>query len=54
MIEIFKYLKGISPPTMNEIFGQLPKTVYCELETMAYKGQQQLWQLPAKIKKVAP
>ena len=50
---IFKYLKGISPPIMNEIFSQSPKTVYCELETMAHKGPQ-LWQLPAKIKKVAP
>ena len=54
MIEIFKCLKGISPPIMNEIFtlrnipytirnprdlgSQLPKTVYCGLETIEYKG----------------
>ena len=70
MIEIFKCLKGISPPIMNEIFrlsnipytirnprdldSQLPKTVYFGLHTIAYK-EPQLWQqLPAKIKKVAP
>ena len=49
MIEIFKYLKGMSPPIMNEIFRlrnipytirnprdldcRLPKTMYCGLET---------------------
>ena len=54
MIEIFECLKGISPPIMNEIFrlrnipytirnprdldSRLPKTVYCGLETIAYKG----------------
>ena len=59
MIEIFKFLKGISLPIMNEIFrlrnipytirnprdldSQLPKTVFCGLETTAYKGPQ-LWQ----------
>ena len=58
MIEIFKCLKGISPPIMNEIFSlrnipytirnqrdlnSLPKTVYCALETIAYK-EPQLWQ----------
>ena len=58
MIEIFKCLKGISPPIMNEIFrlrnipytirnprdldSRLPKTVYCGLETIAYKGPQ-IW-----------
>ena len=64
MIEIFKCLQGISPPIMNEIRNtirnprdldsRLPKTVYCGLETIAYKGPQ-LWQkLPAKTKNVAP
>ena len=58
MIEIFKCLKGISPPIMNEIFSlrnipytirnqrdlnSLQKTVYCALETIAYK-EPQLWQ----------
>ena len=67
MIEIFKCLKGISPPIMNDIFrlrnipytirnprdldSRLPKTVYCGLETIAYKGPQLWQQLPAKIKK---
>ena len=67
MIEIFKCLKGISPPIMNDIFrlrnipytirnlrdldSWLPKTVYCGLETLAYKGPQLWQQLPAKIKK---
>ena len=70
MIEIFKYVKGLSPPIMSEIFmlrnipctirnardldSYLPKTVYCSLETITYKGPQ-LWQLlPKKIKQVAP
>ena len=70
MIEIFKCLKGISPSIMNEIFqlrnipytikfprdldSQLPTTVYCKIETIAYK-EPQLWpQLPTKVKKVAP
>ena len=64
MIEIFKCLKGISPPIMNEIFrlrnipyternprnldSRLPKTVYCGLETIAYKGPQLWQQLPEK------
>ena len=67
MIEIFKCLKGISPPTMNEIFrlktipytirnprdldNRLPKIAYCGLETIAYKGPQLWQQLPAIIKK---
>ena len=67
MIEIFKCLKGISPPIMNDIFrlrnipytirnprdldSRLPKTVYCGLETLAYKGPQLWQQLPAKVKK---
>ena len=67
MIEIFKCLTGLSPPIMNEIFmlgnipytirnprdldSHLPKTVYCELETTAYKGPQLRQQLPAKVKK---
>ena len=58
MIKIFKYLKGISPPIMNDIFrlknisyttrnprdlnSWLPKTVYCGLETIPYK-RPQLW-----------
>ena len=58
MIEIFKCLKGISPPIMNDIFrlrnipytirnprdldSCLPKTVYCGLKILAYKGPQ-LW-----------
>ena len=66
MIEIFKCLKGISPPIMNDILrlrnisytirnprdpdSWLPKTVYCELETLAYKGPQLWQQLPANIK----
>ena len=70
MIQIFKYLKGISPPVMNEIFklrnilytirnprdldSELPKTVYCGLKSIAYKGPQLWQQLPAKIRKVAP
>ena len=53
MIEIFKCLKGLSPPIMNDIFrlrnipytirnprdldSWLPKTVYSGLETLAYK-----------------
>ena len=66
MIEIFKCLKSISPPIMNEIFGlknmpytirnpknldsRLPKTVCRGLETIACTGPQ-LWQkLPAKNK----
>ena len=66
MIEIFKCLKGISPPIMNEIFrlknmpytirnpknldSRLPKTVCRGLETIACTGLQ-LWQkLPAKNK----
>ena len=52
MIEIFKLLKGISPPIINDIFckrnisytirnpkdldSQIPKTVYCGLDTIAY------------------
>ena len=55
MIEVFKRLKGIPPPTMTEIFrlgnikytinpwdldNQLPKIVYCGLETIACKGPQ--------------
>ena len=65
MIEIFKCLKGVSPPIMNDIFrlrnitsddprdldSWLPKTVYCGLETLAYKGPQLWQQLPARIKK---
>ena len=63
MIQIFKCLKDI----MNEIFmlrnipytirnprdldSPLPKTVYCELETIAYKGPQLWQQLSAKMKK---
>ena len=51
MIEIFKYLKGTSPPIMNDIFrlrnipytvrnprdldSWLPKTLYCGLEALA-------------------
>ena len=64
MIEIFKCLKGISPPIMNEIRNtirnprdldsRLPKTVYCGLETIAYKGPQLWQQLPAKMKKITP
>ena len=66
MIEIFKCLKGISPPIMNDIFRRrkipytitnprdldswLPKTVYCGLDTLAYKGPQLWQQVPAKIK----
>ena len=34
-----------------DLDSQLPKTVYCELETIAYKGPQLWQQLPAKIKK---
>ena len=66
IIEIFRYLKSLSPPLTNEIFifrnipypirnpkdlgCQLLKTVYCGLETITYKGPQ-LWQLlPEKIK----
>ena len=67
MIEIFKSLKGISPPIMNDTFrlrnipyttrnprdlnSWLPKTVYCGLKTLAYKGPQLWQQLPARIKK---
>ena len=67
MIEIFKCLKGISPPIINDILrlrnipytirnprdldNWLPKTVYCGFETLAYKGRQLWQQLPAKIKK---
>ena len=67
MIEIFKCLKGIYLPIMNDIFRQtnipytirnskdldswLPKTVYCGLETLAYKGPQLWQQLQARIKK---
>ena len=56
MIKIFKYLKGISPPIVNEIFrlrnisyttrnprdlnSWLRKTVYCGLETISYKRPQ--------------
>ena len=55
MIEVFKRLKGITPPIMTEIFrlgnikytinprdldNYLPKIVYCELETIACKGPQ--------------
>ena len=70
MIEIFKCLKGISSPSRNEIFrlgntpytirdlrdldSQLPKTVFCELETIIHKRAQLWQQLPIKIKKVAP
>ena len=52
MIEIFKLLKGISPPIINDIFSkrnisytirnpkdldsQIPKTVYCCLDKIAY------------------
>ena len=70
MIEIFKSLKGLSPSNMNEILmlrnipytirnprnidSQLPKTVYCRLETITYKGPQLWQQLPAKIKNIAP
>ena len=66
MIEISKCLKGISPPIINEIYRRrniphttrnprdlvsgLPKTVYCGLETIAYKGLQLWQQLPTKIK----
>ena len=54
MTEIFKCLKGLSPPIINEIFrlknipytvanprnldSQLPKIVYCGLETISNKG----------------
>ena len=67
MMEIFKCLKGLFPPIMNDILrlrnipytirnprdldSRLPKTVYCGLETLAYKGSQLWQQLPAKIKK---
>ena len=64
MIKIFKCRKGIYPPIMYEIVrlrnipytksedldSRLPKTVYCGLETIAYKGPQLWQQLPAKIK----
>ena len=56
MIEIFKCLKDISPPIMNDLFrlrnilhtirnprdldSWFPKTVYCGLEILAYKGPQ--------------
>ena len=66
MIEILKCVKCISPPIRNEIFRlrniaytirnprdldiRLPKTVYCRLETIAYKGPQLWQQLPAKVK----
>lgn len=59
MIKIFQFMKGLSPVIMNEIFmlgdiqytisnptdldSQFPKTVYCGLETISYKGPQ-LWQ----------
>ena len=58
MVEIFKCIKGIWPPIISEIFwlrnipytirnqrdhdSRLPKTVYCGLETMVYKGPR-LW-----------
>ena len=67
MIEIFKCLKGMSPPIMNDIFrlgnipytirnlrdldSWLPKTVYCGLGTLVYKGPQLWQQQPVKIKK---
>ena len=67
MIEIFKCLKDISPPIMNDLFrlrnilhtirnprdldSCFPKTVYCGLEILAYKGPQLWQQLPANIKK---
>ena len=56
MTEIFKCLKVLSPPIINEIFrlknipytvtnprnfdSQLPKIVYCGLETISNKGPQ--------------
>ena len=56
MTEIFKCIKGLSPPIINEIFrlknipytvtnprnfdSQLPKIVYCGLETISNKGPQ--------------
>lgn len=59
MIKIFQFMKGLSPVIMNEMFmlgdiqytisnptdldSQFPKTVYCGLETISYKGPQ-LWQ----------
>ena len=59
MIEIFQFIKGLSPVIMNEMFmlrniqyiisnatdldNQFPKTVYCGLKTIPYKGPQ-LWQ----------
>ena len=64
IIEIFKCLKGVSPPIMNDIFrlrnisytignsrdldSGLPKTVYYGLETITYKGPQ-LWKNNALV-----
>ena len=67
MIKIFKYLKCLSPPIINEIFrlrnipytirnprdlnSRLPKAEYCGLEIIAYKRLQSWQQLPVKIKR---
>ena len=34
------------------IDSQLPKTMYCGLETVTYKGREVWQQLPEKIKKI--
>ena len=55
MSEIF-ILRNIPHTIRNarDLDSYLPKTVYCSLETITYKGPQ-LWQLlPKKIKQVAP
>ena len=67
MIRVFKCLKGLYPSILYEIFmlknilciirnlrdldSQLPKILYCELETVTY-NRPQLWQqLSEEIKK---
>ena len=63
------FMSFLSPPIMNEIFmlrnipytmrnprdlgSQLPKTVYCTLETITYKRPQLCQQLRAKRKKLS-
>ena len=55
MNEIFM-LRSVSYTIKNskDLDSQLPKLVYCGLETITYQVPQLWQQLPVKIKKVAP
>lgn len=55
--EMFKVIKGISPPTVNKLFKRnagiiLLKTVFSRLEPLSYLGRK-IWEIvPIEIKEV--